>query len=93
MENLDIDSSFLPFLGGHTKNLINQGVWFLYRVETYQNPNAAFLLVTDEKSYFLDETGAILSESIEKTVDVNLEQAVYFSDIPTPRTISNLQFA
>lgn len=93
MTNINIDSSLLPFLGLPTKNMINQGIWFLYRITISNNPGIAFLLVTDDKNYFLDDTGLIISESINKFIDVDLEEVVYFSDLPSPKTISNFQFA
>lgn len=93
MTNINIDSSFLPFLGNPTKNMINQGVWFLYRITNTNNPEIAFLLVTDDKNYFLDDSGLIISESLNKFIDVDLEEVVYFSDLPSPKTISNFQFA
>jgi hypothetical protein len=93
MNNINIESSTLPYLGVPTKNMINQGIWFLYRVKNSRNSEIVFLLVTDEKNYFLNSSGLILSESINKYVDVDLENVVYFSDLPSPKSISNFQFA
>lgn len=93
MNNIEIKSSVLPSLGNPTKYMINQGIWFLYSIKNTKAPDIPFLLVTDDKNYFLDNSGGIISESTDKVVDVDLEKVVYFSDLPSPETISNFQFA
>jgi hypothetical protein len=88
MKIINIKSSSLPDLGIPTKEMIARGFWFLYSCNDIN-----FLLVTDEKNYILNNSGLIISERPDKCInDLDMEDIIEFSDVPTSATIGPFEF-
>ena len=63
-----------------TKDLINNGVFFLYSVEIAEKPSVHYLLSTD-KSYFLISDDGSPVEKIDSINNINTTARILFSDI------------
>ena len=93
MRNFMIDSLSMPGIGNSTKELVNQGIWFLFKVNDNTQPKATYVLIIEGSSYFLSETGAVLRKEQERPDGNIMAESVYFSDLPQPQALSNLQIA
>lgn len=54
------------------------------------NLGTTYILITDKDAYMLDNEGGILSVDLKTNVSKNLGPSVYFSDIPFPKSLSNI---
>lgn len=88
MESVRILSTQLKQLNPTVKNLINQGIWFLYTMKN--DDGAEYALVANEDIYFLDGKGKVLARKKKIDCDDSLGQSVYFSDIPLPNSLGNM---
>ena len=81
MESKQIESKLLPELNGVTKDLINNGVWFLYSLESSPVKEGMYCLVAD-KTYILNSKGSIINVSAESTQSLTYKERLMFSDLP-----------
>ncbi len=81
MESKQIESNLLPELNGTTKDLINNGVWFLYALENSPVQDAKYCLVAD-KTYILNSRGSIINVSAELIQSLTYKERLMFSDLP-----------
>lgn len=88
MKNELMDSTAFGSLGDQTKRLINQGVWFLYKIDSPHSSTPTYLLVVGTKAYFIDSNGNFSPTSQSKT-DLKFASSVYFKDLPQPESLSN----
>ncbi len=91
MKSLRIPSKNLNSLNEGIKDLINQGVWYLYE---YKAPtkNRAYILVANKDVYFLNNNGKIISTGNKEDIQNFLGKSVYFTDIPLPVSLTNLAY-
>lgn len=88
MEKETMISSSLSKLNGTTKDLINSGIWFLYKVRYTENENVKYCLSADQ-IYLLDSEGAIISKMSITPKEMSTESTIIFSDLPKPEISSN----
>lgn len=81
-------SSELPKLNGTTKDLINNGTWFLFAIDYATIPSAKYCLAAD-KLYYLDSQGSIISVSAMTPIGLTLENPIKFEDLPLPEILPN----
>lgn len=93
MNNYIINSAALPNIGEPTKKMINQGIWFLFKINYKDHENIEFALIVDENIHFLDHVGNTLFAKNSRPRNVQFDSAVYFEDLPAPGSVSNYQFA
>ncbi|HHU87753.1 MAG TPA: hypothetical protein GXZ38_00120 [Spirochaetales bacterium] len=93
MSSLRIPAKQISQLSSTVKDLINEGIWFLYEAKNDKgtfNLGTTYILITDKDAYMLDNEGGILSVDLKTNVSKNLGPSVYFSDIPFPKSLSNI---
>ena len=90
MGNVTMKSSELPKIGIATKKMVNLGVWYLYKIN---NNAATYLLIADGSSYLLEKDGTVKSKEDKRPSNLELIDSVYFSDLQSPESLSNLQHA
>lgn len=93
MSNFIIDSRTLPNIGDPTKRMINQGVWYLYKVDYPPKENVKFALIADKDIYFLDNQGISIFSETTRPNEAKFNQTVYFNDLPAPDMISNYKLS
>lgn len=89
METKELQSTQFTALNAMTKDLINNGVFFLYSVDIADKPSAHYLLSTD-KSYFLVSDDGSPLEKIDNINDIKTTARILFSDIK--RSVENNNF-
>lgn len=82
-----VKSTKFTKLNATTKDLINMGEWFLYRIS---DKGAKYYLSTDGMSYYLGKDGGIIDKTPRTPDDLKLLAQVVFSDIPLHTTARNL---
>lgn len=90
MNTREILSREIPHLNEPIKEMINQGMWFLYEVEKENIPTAKYILKAGDKMILLDRTGKILSTLNPEADDLDYICVVYFNDLQFPKTLSNM---
>lgn len=87
MEFEQVKSTQFTKLNATTKDLINMGEWFLYRIS---DNDADFYLSTDGMSYYLGQDGSIIGKTPRTPDELKFISQVTFDDIPchTMRNIS-----
>lgn len=86
MRFVNIQSDALPNISASIKEQINLGQWLLFKAND-NDENVFFYLKTGNDIYPLGEHGEMLASS---PIDcVTMREFYYFSDIPTPISLSN----
>lgn len=80
METKELQSTQFTALNAMTKDLINNGVFFLYSVNIVEKPNVHFLLSTDKSFFLVSDDGTPL-EKIDNMNNINITARILFSDI------------
>lgn len=86
MDTIKIESTTLKDFSAIVKDMINNGVYFLYTVSIDDKPDVKYILSTNNEFYLVSETGNPI-EKIDSISDFKLSNRVLFSDIST--TINN----
>lgn len=81
MVSKEIESNILPQLNGTAKDLINNGIWFLYTLDNPPVKDAKYCLVAD-KTYILDTKGSILNVPVSDKQAISYKDRLLFSDLP-----------
>ncbi len=89
METKELPSIQFSSFNAITKDLINNGVFFLYSVNIPNKPEIHFLLSTD-KSYFLISDDGTPIEKLDNIDGINTTGRILFSDIK--RSVENNNF-
>lgn len=89
MELREIESNVLPLLNGASKDLINNGIWFLYSLDNSPVKDAEYCLIAD-KSYFLNSKGSIIATPVTDAQDLVYKERLSFSDLPKPIVQENI---
>ena len=89
METKEIESRVLPQLNGTTKDLVNNGIWFLYTLSDSPVKEAVYCLVAD-KTYLLNSQGNIVSVPVVDIQKINCKERLLFSDLPKPIVQENV---
>lgn len=89
METKEIESRVLPQLNGTTKDLVNNGIWFLYSLNDSPVKEADYCLVAD-KTYLLNNQGNIVSVSAADIQTLTYKERLLFSDLPKPVVQENV---
>lgn len=87
MKSIRIESTQLTQLPAIVKGLVNKGVWFLYLAEKGER---MFILQTTQEAYELKRDGTIIDIKEKKDVEHEFGQSVYFSDLPFPKSLSEV---
>lgn len=90
MEVVNIHSTQFVKLNGVTKDLINMGEWFLYKINYDSIPSAKYYLATDQMGYFLEEDGRIVAKTPITPEDLTFLNQIFFDDLPKPRSLQNM---
>jgi hypothetical protein len=90
MGNIELQSADLPKIDESIKKVINQGLWYLYKIN---HREAQYMLIADGVAYFLSQDGTILFSKQNRPMDIEITESVYFSNLPSPVSLSNLQYA
>lgn len=93
MGNIMISSDVLPKIDGSVKKMVNQGRWFLYKIDSSKYRDAEYMLIAEGESYFLKQNGAVVAYLPTRDPSIVTLGAVYFSDLPSPASLSNLVIA
>lgn len=83
-------SDELPEIDVSVKECVNAGQWFLFKANA-DDQNVCFFLKVHNDVFALGEHGEILN-SYSNQNDVNMNEIIYFEDLPKPVSLSN-QFA
>lgn len=89
MDSISIHSTQFTKLNATTKDLINMGEWFLYKISYPSVPTAQFYLSTDQMAYFLTEDGSVVEKTAKTPTDLVFLQQVSFDDLPKPQSLRN----
>ncbi len=81
MESKQIESNLLPELSGVIKDLVNNGVWFLYTLENSPVKDGKYCLVAD-KIYILNSKGSIVHIFVGPVQPLTYKERLMFSDLP-----------
>jgi hypothetical protein len=90
MNNIELLTSELPNIGEPTKNMINQGLWYLFKID---HPKAVYMLIADGVAYFLSNDGTVLFSEPEQPKNIQITESVYFKNLPFPLSLSNIRYA
>ncbi|NWO10039.1 hypothetical protein HLV40_06475 [Chromohalobacter salexigens] len=92
MKLCKILSSELPEIDNLVKECVNSGQWMLFKSRSFSRSSqvSVFYLKAGEDILELDERGGVVSELRSPRVDIELDEIVYFSDLPQPDSLSNL---
>jgi hypothetical protein len=80
----------LPEISDSIKNMVNQGIWHLYKID---DSASTYMLKSTETSYFLDKKGFIIKMESTRTDNVKIDGSVYFSDLPFPPLVNSFMSA
>lgn len=86
MNTIKIQSTMFTDFSAILKDMINNGVYFLYSVTIPNKENVKYVLSTSNEYYLLSKTGKPI-EKINNITDLELKNRILFSDIST--TVSN----
>lgn len=91
MKSNNILSSELPEIDDSIKECVNFGQWLLFKSHgiKHEAKDTIFYLKTGSKIFCLSKKGEIL-ETIEKDLNVQIDELFYFSDIAHPQSLSNM---
>lgn len=90
MNTINLPSTQFTKLNATTKDLINMGEWFLYKISYSLVPEAKFYLSTDQMSYYLNSDGSVVEKTPKTPDDLILLSQVSFTDLPKPKTLRNI---
>lgn len=79
MEVEQVKSTQFTKLNATTKDLINMGEWFLYRIA---DSGADYYLSTDGMSYYLTKDGGIVGKTPRTPEGLEFLSRITFDDIP-----------
>ena len=86
MNTIKTQSTMFTDFSAILKDMINNGVYFLYSVTIPNKENVKYVLSTNTEYYLLSETGKPI-EKINSIADLELKNRILFSDIST--TVTN----
>lgn len=86
-----IQSTKLQCLNGTTKDLINMGMWVLYKVNDDKYPGVVYFLEAEREYYLLNAEGKALSSSSKYPNELKYGARILFSDIPFSESIDNFK--
>jgi len=90
MKTNEIRSGEIPYLTTAIKEMINQGMWFLFEAEIEEIRIAKYILKAGNKMIALDNSGKILESLSNDNCNYYYKNTVYFTDLPFPKTLSNM---
>lgn len=92
MKFVNIPSSQLPEIDPFVKECINQGQWTLFKAEKGEidDRKVAFFLKAGKEIFALNQSGKVISvfQTVNHSIEMN--EVIYFSDIPKPESLSNI---
>ena len=91
MEIKQILSSDLRCLDSPVKELVNMGMWFLYKIHNYQSKNVAYFLEAGSTYYFLSLDGGVIASTQDYPNGLECDNRILFDDIPFPESIDDFQ--
>lgn len=74
---------------GDMKTLVNNGIWFMYSVESPLYPKAEYLLEADGSNFLLKKNGSVLA-SVDYTSKIRKKARIYFDGVPFPEQMPRL---
>ncbi len=80
MNTIKIESTIFKDFSAILKDMINNGVYFLYSVIISDKPEVKYVLSTNNEYYLLTKTGKPI-EKIDNILGLTLENRILFSDI------------
>lgn len=80
MNTIKIESTIFKDFSAILKDMINNGVYFLYSVKNFNKPEVKYVLSTNSEYYLLSESGKPV-EKIDNISELTLENRILFSDI------------
>ncbi|MBM6635429.1 hypothetical protein JTF12_13935 [Leclercia adecarboxylata] len=91
MRFLHLTSHELPEIDISIKISVNLGQWLLFRsdIENHTTPETYFYLKVGKEFFALSRTGGIISTLHSSEKDFNIDEIIYFSDLPKPISLSN----
>lgn len=89
METKELISTQFTELNATTKDLINNGLFFLYSVTIPNKENVKFMLSTEKAYYLISENGTVL-ERISSADSVQINERILFSDIKKETSTNKL---
>jgi hypothetical protein len=92
MKLTNVRSADLPEISEAVKECVNRGQWLLFKSSSISNAgsHAPFYLKVDTQIFELDTLGKILSSHPREGLNVQIDELCYFSDLPKPRSLSNM---
>ena len=83
-----ITSNSLNFIDKYTKELINKGIFFLYKIE---DNKYNYLLKADDIWYLIPKEGVSIKKiNMEEAYRFNYTEWMYFSDVEFPPSVDSL---
>ncbi|GAB1102423.1 MAG: hypothetical protein Sw2LagTSB_02980 [Shewanella algae] len=96
MKFTNIESSAMPKINESVKHCINQGRWFLYKVNDEKSVDfqsqCKFILKIGNELYALSGIGEILAQ-VPLDDSFVMDEIVYFSDMERPSSLSNMNIS
>ena len=91
MKLIHISSSVLPEIDDAVKECVNRGQWLLFRSPARElaQHNAAYFLRIDSTFFALTESGGVVEQMACVDQPPQIEELIYFSDLPQPASLSN----
>lgn len=91
MKLVHITSDNLPDIDVAVKECVNQGQWLLFKASSQElaQYHAAYFLKADSAVFALTESGSVVEQVAQALQPPNIEELVYFSDLPRPASLSN----
>ena len=86
MEKTVVPMTLLPKLTDSIKLTIGLSIWHLYKITSKDNPNAQYLLKTDENSYILDAEGNIINACASE-IPYEVISEIFFDGFVVPSEI------
>ena len=84
---MKILSTSLPKLDSYAKDLVNNGIIYLYQAKS---KNSEYLLKVDDTFYLLSQDGEVINSSTSKPSDIKISDMVCFSDLAFPPSLNML---
>jgi len=87
MKNLMLTTDKFTDMGPLTKVAINNGYWFLYKIDIRKTP---YMLIANKDIILFSKKGKMIPVEKERPKDIKYLASVYFEDLPFPPSLTNL---